>query len=76
MQHNLMKEKLNDLNNQLRIMILQNVREEEEYDDRFLRNMNRITKQIIDLRLSISKEKVNRNKVNSKFTSPYSVQYK
>ena len=75
MQHNLMKEKLNDLNNQLRIMILQNVREEEEYDDRFLRNMNRITKQIIDLRLSISKEKVNRNKVNSKFTSPYSVQY-
>ena len=75
MQHNLMKEKLNDLNNQLRIMILQNVREEEEYDDRFLRNMNRITKQIIDLRQSISKEKVNRNKVNSKFTSPYSVQY-
>lgn len=75
MQHNLMKEKLSDLNNQLRIMILQNVREEEEYDDRFLRNMNRITKQIIDLRQSISKEKVNRNKVNSKFTSPYSVQY-
>ena len=75
MQYNLIKEKLNDLNNQLRIMILQNVREEEEYDDRFLYNMNRITKQIIDLKQSINKEKTNQDKINPKFNHSYSMQY-
>lgn len=75
MQHNVMKEKLNDLNNQLRIMILQNVREEEEYDDRFLSNMNQITKQIIELKQSIKREKLNRKNISSKLAGSYSTHY-
>ena len=74
MQITLINEQLSDLNNQLRIMILQNVREEEEYDDRFLRKMNHITKQIIDLKQSLKKEKLSRNKANSKYINSYSVQ--
>ena len=75
MQYNLMKEKLNELNNQLRIMILQNVREEKEYDDRFLLKMNLITQQIIDLKQSLNNEKMSRGKVKSQFFNPYRLQY-
>ena len=56
MKPDMTREKLDELNTQLRILILQNVRVEEEYDDHFLKEMKRITGQILDLKLSLIKK--------------------
>lgn len=71
MKYNMTKRKLDELNTQLRIMILQNVREEEEYDDRFLQEMNRITYQILKLKKSLKKEKVGSSRINRQITEVY-----
>lgn len=60
MKPDMTREKLDELNTQLRILILQNVRVEEEYDDHFLKEMKRITGQILDLKLSLIKKETDR----------------
>ena len=72
MQHNMTKEKLDELNTQLRILILQNVRVEDEYDDHFLREMNRITGQIIELKYTLAnKENSRKNKMAYQLAGSY-----
>lgn len=75
MQHNMASEKLNELNTQLRVLILQNVRVEDEYDDRFLKAMNRITQQILELKKSIKREKVGINRINHSNSQTYHFHY-
>ncbi len=75
MNYNVTREKLDELNNQLRIIILQNVREEEEYDDRFLQEMNRITYQILELKKSLKKERKDLNRINHQITTIYNLHY-
>ncbi|MEJ2054346.1 MAG: hypothetical protein P8X42_10530 [Calditrichaceae bacterium] len=74
MHQDLIKEKLSNLNSQLRIMILQNAREEDGYDDRVLLEMNRITNQILDLKRSLRREKANRKRVIYSHAQKYSLQ--
>jgi hypothetical protein len=72
MQHNMTKEKLDELNTQLRILLLQNVRIEDEYDDHFLKEMNRITRQILDLKLTLTnKENDRKNTVVHQLAGSY-----
>ena len=72
MKPDMTREKLDELNTQLRILILQNVRVEEEYDDHFLKEMKRITGQILDLKLSLIKKETDRkNKGAYRLASSY-----
>ncbi|MEJ2542605.1 MAG: hypothetical protein P8Y99_00910 [Calditrichaceae bacterium] len=71
MKHKMTSEKLNELNTQLRILILQNVRVEDEYDERFLKEMNRITQQILELKKSVKNEKVGFNRINHTYSRSY-----
>jgi hypothetical protein len=51
---------------------LQNVRVEDEYDDHFLREMNRITGQIIELKYTLAnKENSRKNKVAYQLAGSY-----
>jgi len=64
MENDLLKEEMYELNSRLRIMILQNAREEEGYDENFLLELNRITGQILDLKRSLRMSRLERNKIN------------
>jgi hypothetical protein len=75
MNYNMTKQKLDELNTQLRIMILQNVREEEEYDDCFLEKMNRIINQILELKKSLKKERIGLNRIDRQFTKAHNLHY-
>lgn len=75
MNYKMTREKLDELNTQLRIMILQNVREEEEYDDCFLQEMNRIIYQILELKKSLKKERIGSSRINRQFTKTYNLHY-
>ena len=75
MNYYMTKQKLDELNTQLRIMILQNVREEEEYDDCFLEKMNRIINQILELKKSLKKERIGLNRIDRQFTKAYNLHY-
>ena len=75
MHRNMTKVKLDELKTQLRIMILQNVREEEEYDERFLHEMNRITHQILELKSYMKNEKIGVSRINHQFAKTYNLQY-
>lgn len=75
MNYNMTKQKLDELNTQLRIMILQNVREEEEYDDCFLEKMNRIINQILELKKSLKKERIGLNRIDRQFTKVHNLHY-
>ena len=69
MHPKIIREKLKELNNRLRILILQNVREEEGYDDHMLMEMHDITKQIIDLKQMIGDQKIKHSQLNYRFNN-------
>ena len=69
--NNITRDKLSELNTRLRIMILQNARVEEEYDDLFLLEVNHITQQILDLK----KEHIRVNRVKHDYSSRYATKY-
>jgi len=75
MQYNMTREKLDELNTQLRILILQNVRVEEEYDDLFLEEMNRLTQQILELKKSIKREKIGLHRITRTYSQSYHLHY-
>ena len=75
MQHNMTNEKIDELKTQLRILILQNVRVEEEYDEKFLKEMNRITQQILQLKKSVKREKVGFKGINHSHSQTYRIHY-
>jgi len=75
MLYNMTTEKLEDLHTQLRILILQNVRVEEEYDEVFLQEINHITQQILELKKSIKKERIDLTGINSQFAKLYNLHY-
>ena len=61
--------KIIELNNRLRILILQNVREEDGYDDQVLMEMHDITKQILDLKQMIGDKKKKHYQLNYRFNN-------
>jgi len=69
MHPKVVREKLIELNNRLRILILQNVREEDGYDDQMLMEMHDITKQILDLKQMIGGKNKKQYQINYRFNN-------
>jgi len=50
MNSQLLERRISQLNERLRILLLQNAREEALYDDRFLRELRQLAEQILNLK--------------------------
>jgi len=52
----ILQKQLDELNHRLRIIILQNARQENGYDDDFLSELNQVTRQILGLKRILKKQ--------------------
>lgn len=75
MHPKLIQERITELNNRLRIVILQNVREEDGYEDQVLMEMRDITEQILDLKQMIINKKKTQAQLNYRINNTHIIKH-